>query len=139
MRKPGRKTGTPAAVSVRPRRGRRCALALALAGVAVSLTAPPAAADSSACTHHFSGPQICIRLDGEGGRNAVTGIWTNPPAHVTSRPVALFRNGRFVDRALATRSGRALTYGWPTAETGTEVELCVKFRGSRRMACQTTH
>ncbi|QXE38230.1 hypothetical protein KQY30_32355 [Streptomyces sp. GMY02] len=140
MRKPGRRTGTPTAVSVRPRRGWRCATALALAGVALSLlTAPPAAADSSACTHHFSGPQICIRLDGEGGRNAVTGIWTNPPAHVASRSVILFRNGRFVDRALATRSGRALTHGWPTAHTGTEVELCVKFRGSRRMACQTTH
>ncbi|MFF3751786.1 hypothetical protein ACFYYH_15220 [Streptomyces sp. NPDC002018] len=120
-------------------RGRRPALTLALAGIAVSLTATPATADSSACTHHFSGPQICIRLDGEGGRNAVTGIWTNPPDHVTSRPVSLFRNGRRVDMALATRSGKALTHAWPTARTGTDAELCVKFRGSRRMACQTTH
>ncbi|MEV7683762.1 hypothetical protein AB0O64_35280 [Streptomyces sp. NPDC088341] len=137
---------TPAAPAVpaaltgpgRRPRGRRSALALALAGIAVSLTAPPAAADSSACTHHFSGPQICIRLDGEGGRNAVTGIWTNPPEHVAARPVSLFRDGQHLDTAMATRSGKALTHGWPTAHTGSNVELCVKFRGSRRVACQTT-
>ncbi|WP_066956916.1 hypothetical protein [Streptomyces lushanensis] len=127
---PGRRPGR--------RRGRRSALTLALAGIAVSLAAPSATADSSACTHHFSGPQICIRLDGEGGRNAVTGIWTNPPDHVTARPVSLFRDGQHLDTATATRSDKALTYRWPTADTGNGVELCVKFRGSRRVACQTT-
>ncbi|WP_446041196.1 hypothetical protein [Streptomyces sp. SID1121] len=117
---------------------RRTALTLALAGVAVSLTATPAAADSSACTHHFSGPQICVRLDGRGATNAVTGIWTNPPAHVGSRAVSLYRNGRLAGTATATRSGKVLMYTWPTHHTGRDTELCVKFRGSRRMACQTT-
>lgn len=117
---------------------RRSALTLALAGVAVSLTATPAAADSSACTHHFSGPQICVRLDGRGATNAVTGIWTNPPADVGSREVSLYRNGRLADTARATRSGKALMYTWPTHHTGRDTELCVKFRGSRRTACQTT-
>ncbi|MFJ2647293.1 hypothetical protein ACIO1C_11265 [Streptomyces sp. NPDC087420] len=117
---------------------RRSALTLALAGVAVSLTATPAAADSSACTHHFSGPQICVRLDGRGATNAVTGIWTNPPANLASREVSLYRNGRLADTATATRSGKALMYTWPTHDTGTDTELCVKFRGSQRTACQTT-
>lgn len=127
----------PAAPEPRPR-GRRSALALALAGVAVSLTATPAEADSSACTHHFSGPQICVRLDGQGATNSVTGIWTNPPADVGSREVALYRAGRLVDTATATRSGKALTYTWRTHDTGRNTEVCVKFRGSRRVACQTT-
>ncbi|MFD3911809.1 hypothetical protein [Streptomyces sp. NPDC058603] len=117
---------------------RRWALTLALAGLAVSLSAAPAAADSSACTHHFSGPQICIRLEGQGGRNAVTGIWTNPPRAVTSRTVFLFRNGQLIDRATAIRSGKALTHSWPAEDAGNDTELCVKFRGSQRMACQTT-
>ncbi|RYJ22658.1 hypothetical protein CU044_5826 [Streptomyces sp. L-9-10] len=119
-------------------RARRSALTFALAGLAVSLSAAPAAADSSACTHHFSGPQICIRLEGQGGRNAVTGIWTNPPRAVTSRTVFLFRNGELIDRATAIRSGKALTHSWPAQDAGTDTELCVKFRGSQRMACQTT-
>ncbi|MEV8395636.1 MULTISPECIES: hypothetical protein [unclassified Streptomyces] len=135
-------TAAPAAPAPPPRiplpRARRSALTLALAGLAVSLATTPAAADSSACTHHFSGPQICIRLEGQGGRNAVTGIWTNPPREVTSRAVSLFRNGQLIDTATATRSGKALTYTWPAEDAGTDTELCVKFRGSKRMACQTT-
>ncbi|MFE2031879.1 hypothetical protein [Streptomyces scopuliridis] len=135
-------TGTPTAPAppppAPPPRARRSALTLALTGLAVSLSATPAAADSNACTHHFSGPQICIRLEGQGGRNAVTGIWTNPPRDVTSRTVSLFRNGQLIDTATATRSGKALTHSWPAADAGTDTELCVKFRGSRRMACQTT-
>ncbi|MFI5757177.1 hypothetical protein [Streptomyces sp. NPDC051569] len=131
------RTSAAPATSPRPR-ARQSALTLALAGIAVSLTAPPAMADSSACTHHFSGPQICVRLDGQGGRNAVTGIWTNPPADLGSREVSLFRNGQLVDTATATRSDRALTHTWPATDTGTDTELCVKFQGSRRTACQTT-
>ncbi|MEV7426601.1 MULTISPECIES: hypothetical protein [unclassified Streptomyces] len=120
-----------------PATPRRSALTLALAGLAFSLSAAPAVADSSACTHHFSGPQICIRLEGQGARNAVTGIWTNPPADLASREVSLHRGGQVVGTATATRSGKALTYTWPTGDTGTGTELCVKFRGSERMACQT--
>ncbi|MFF5565366.1 hypothetical protein ACFY7Z_10130 [Streptomyces sp. NPDC012623] len=120
-----------------PATPRRSALALVLACLAVPLSAAPAVADSSACTHHFSGPQICIRLVGQGGRNAVTAIWTNPPADLASREVSLHRGGQLVDTATATRSDRALTHTWPTGDTGTGTELCVKFRGSQRMACQT--
>ncbi|KIF73184.1 hypothetical protein QR77_02705 [Streptomyces sp. 150FB] len=132
-------TGTPAEAPRAPLlRVRRAALALALSGAALSLSAPPAAADSSACTHHFSGPQICVRLDGQGDRNAVTALWTNPPAHLSSRVVSLSRNGRVVSTVLATRAGKALSHTWPPAYTGSGTELCVKFRGSARVACQTT-
>ncbi|MEW1720482.1 hypothetical protein [Streptomyces sp. NPDC093109] len=137
-----RRTVMPRTLAVprRPRRHERrgrSALTLALTGLALSLSAAPAAADSSACTHHFSGPQICIRLEGQGARNAVTGIWTNPPADLTTHEVSLHRGGRLVSTATATRSGKALTYTWPTGDTGTGTELCVKFRGSQRLACQT--
>ncbi|MFJ4923225.1 hypothetical protein [Streptomyces sp. NPDC088725] len=115
------------------------ALSLALAGIALALSAAPAAADSSACTHDFSGPQICIRLDGRGDRNAVTALWTNPPGDLTSRAVSLYRDGRLVDTARATRVGKALSHTWPTGDTGSDTELCVKFQGSERRACQTTH
>lgn len=132
-------TGTPAPTTRAPlRRGRRAALALALSGVALSLSAPPAAADSSACTHHFSGPQICVRLDGQGGRNAVTALWTNPPARLGSRLVSLSRNGQVVSTVMATRAGKVLSHTWPPANTGSGTELCVRFRGSERVACQTT-
>lgn len=120
------------------RTGLRGALTFALAGLALSLTAAPAAADSSACTHDFSGPQICVQLRGSGGSNAVTALWTNPPDGLTSRGVTLYQDGRQVGTGTATRSGRALSHTWPTRDTGTDSRLCVKFRGSERMACQTT-
>ncbi|MBP0460271.1 hypothetical protein [Streptomyces montanisoli] len=118
--------------------GAPAALVIALAGGALCATAAPAAADSSACTHDFSGPQICIRLDGQGATNAVTGIWTNPPSGVSSRTVSLTFDGRLVSTATATRSGKALTYTWPSRYTGSGTKVCVTFRGSARSACQTT-
>ncbi|WP_329459207.1 hypothetical protein [Streptomyces sp. NBC_01497] len=119
-------------------RGVPAALVVALAGGALSVTAVPATADSSACTHDFSGPQICVRLDGQGATNAVTGIWTNPPAGTTSRTVSLHLGGRLVSTATATLSGKALIHTWPTRNLGSGTRVCVTFRGSARAACQTT-
>jgi hypothetical protein len=118
--------------------GAPVALVVALAGGALAAATAPAAADSSACTHDFSGPQICIRLDGQGATNAVTGIWTNPPAGVVSRSVSLYLRGRLDSTATATRSGKALTHTWPRRNLGRHTKVCVKFRGSARTACQTT-
>jgi hypothetical protein len=114
------------------------AVVLAVAGGALSASAAPAAADSSACTHDFSGPQICVRLDGRGATNAVTGIWTNPPAGTTSRAVSLYLGGRLVATATATRAGKALLHTWPSRNIGNRTKVCVKFRGSARQACQRT-
>lgn len=72
-------------------------------------TAGTAAADSSACTHHFSGPQVCIRLDGKDSWNSVTGIWTNPPKRVKSRVVTLYWDGKRFDTATAKRVGKSLS------------------------------
>lgn len=114
-----------------------CAVALAVATI-IGPTAPPAAADSSACTHHWSGPQICIRLKGHNGWNSVTGIWVNPPGRVMTRAVSLHWNGSLFDKAVAKRVGRTLSHTWSNMQTGTDTRLCVKFRGRQRMACETT-
>ncbi|MEW2549122.1 hypothetical protein AB0910_25705, partial [Streptomyces sp. NPDC047002] len=89
-------------------------------------------------THDFSGPQVCIRLEGRGATNSVTGIWTNPPDSLAARAVSLFLDGRFVSTATATRSGRALTHTWPSGDLGSGTRVCVTFQGSARSACQTT-
>ncbi|MBT2441780.1 hypothetical protein J7E93_17000 [Streptomyces sp. ISL-36] len=110
------------------------ALALPLALAA----AGPAAADTSSCTHHFSGPQICIRLDGNNGWNSVTGIWRNPPKGLKSKAVTLYWNGEKFDTATARRVGKTLSYTWSNMQTGTDTKLCVRFKGSERMACDKT-
>ncbi|MEV3998979.1 hypothetical protein ACFYPK_28545 [Streptomyces halstedii] len=109
----------------------------ALALPLIVTSAGPAAADASACTHHFSGPQICIRLEGKNHQNSVTGIWTNP-GNVKSRAVTLHWNGTHFSTATARRVGKTLSYTWTAMDTGTNTKLCVTFKGSSRMACETT-
>ncbi len=113
-------------------------LGVGLAVPLVMTTAGPAAADTSACTHHFSGPQVCIRLEGNNGWNSVTGIWTNPPKHVKSNAVTLYWDGERFDTSTATRVGKTLSYTWSSMQTGTDTKLCVKFKGSSRTACEKT-
>lgn len=101
-------------------------------------TAVPAAADTSACTHHFWGSQVCIRLMGRNHLNSVTAIWTNPSRGTRKRKVTLFMNGRRYSTAQAHRVGSTLSHTWSTFDTGTDTKLCVKFEGISRMACETT-
>jgi hypothetical protein len=68
----------------------------------------------------------------------VTAIWTNPPKHVKKRSVSLYWNDRHFDTAVATRVGKTLSYTWSSMQTGTDTKLCVRFKGSQRMACETT-
>ncbi|MYV47801.1 hypothetical protein [Streptomyces sp. SID2888] len=111
--------------------------ALALAVVVPS--AAPAAADSSACTHHWSGPQVCIRLEGRNGWNSVTGIWVNPPTQVKTRTVRLFLDGHQLNSAqTARRVGTTLSYHWQAFDTGTDVKVCVRFKEITRVACDKT-
>lgn len=111
-------------------------LALVLAVPLVMTSASPASADSSACTHHLSGPQVCIRLNGSNGWNSITGIWSNPPKSVKHRAVTLYANGERFNTRIATKKGRSLSYTWSAMDTGTGTKLCVKFKGSARMACE---
>ncbi|MGW5531776.1 hypothetical protein [Streptomyces xanthochromogenes] len=111
----------------------------ALALVCVVPAAAPAAADTSACTHHWSGPQVCIRVEGRNGWNSVTGIWTNPPRGEHTRSVRLTLNGHQLGRPqTARRVGSTLSYHWSGFETGTDTKLCVRFDGISRIACDTT-
>ncbi|MFE0654173.1 hypothetical protein ACFVZH_37080 [Streptomyces sp. NPDC059534] len=38
----------------------------------------------------------------------------------------------------AKKVGKTLSYHWSSMQTGTDTKLCVKFKGSERMACETT-
>lgn len=114
--------------------------AATLAAAAVLATAAPAAADSSSCTHHLSGPQICIRLEGQDVWATPVAIWVNPPKKVKSRQVSLYVNGkryRF-DRnpATATRVGKTLSYTWSRSQWDPESKICVRFKDIDRTACE---
>lgn len=113
--------------------------AAALAAALTLPTAAPAAADSSACTHHWSGPQVCIRLEGRNEWNSVTAIWTNPPRGVTTRKVRLYLDGHQLGYTrTARRVGATLSYHWSAFDTGTEVKVCVRFERIDRVACEYT-
>ncbi len=114
-------------------------LSAALALTVVVPAATPAAADSSACTHHLSGPQVCIRLEGRNHWNSVTAIYVNPPRSAKSRTVRLTLNGDQLGRAQkARRVGKTISYTWSGFDTGTGVTVCVRFTGIDRVACEKT-
>ncbi|WP_159046319.1 hypothetical protein [Streptomyces sp. MMG1121] len=101
--------------------------------------AGPAAASTSACTHHWSGPQVCIRLDGRNEWNRVTAIWANPPGSAKTRNVWLTLDGKRLGRAeTARRVGKTLSYTWSAFDTGTDTKVCVQFAKINRVACDTT-
>ncbi|MFF0220107.1 hypothetical protein [Streptomyces vinaceus] len=113
--------------------------AAVLAVVAALSTAGPAAADSSSCTHHVSGPQICIRLEGSNFWNTPTAIWTNPGRSVRAREVSLYVNGkRYYGLKTATRKGKTLSYTWGRFQQDADTKLCVRFQGIDRVACEFT-
>ncbi|MFD4865233.1 hypothetical protein [Streptomyces sp. NPDC058412] len=111
-----------------------------LAVASILSTAGPAAADSSSCTHHFSGPQICVRLEGSNVWNTPTAIWANPPKHVKTRQVSLYVNGKRYafdkNPATATRVGKTLSYTWNHDRWDAESKICVRFKGIDRVACE---
>jgi hypothetical protein len=118
---------------------RRMCLSTALGLACIVPAAAPAAADTSSCTHHWSGPQVCVRLEGRNGWNAVTGFWANPPRSATTRTVRLTLNGRQLGGTeTARRRGSTISYTWSGFEQGTNVKVCVTFTGINRVACDTT-
>ncbi|WP_428949850.1 hypothetical protein [Streptomyces sp. cg35] len=118
---------------------RTAAAVAAVMCASVITTASPAAADSSACTHHFSGPQVCIRLVGHNGGNSATGFWSNPPKSVKSRAVYLTLNGHnYGSPSTAKRVGKTISYTWSSFDMDTDTKVCVRFKGINRIACQAT-
>lgn len=111
----------------------------ALAVACLIPTATPAAASTSSCTHHWSGPQVCIRLTGRNEWNAVTAIWVNPPRKVKNRSVRLYSNGKpLFGPELARLVGTTVSYTWSAFDTGAHTRLCVRFTGINRTACEST-
>ncbi|MET8218086.1 hypothetical protein [Streptomyces hirsutus] len=111
--------------------------ALALACIVPAAT--QAAADTSSCTHHWSGPQVCIRMEGRNDWNSVTAIWTNPPKSVTKRTMWLTQDGsRVGSKKTARRKGKTLSYTWSSFQQGTDAKMCVHFKGISRVACDKT-
>ncbi|MGW2681530.1 hypothetical protein [Streptomyces sp. NPDC001436] len=103
-------------------------------------TAGPAAADSSSCTHHFSGPQVCVRLEGSNVWNTPTAIRVNPPKDVKTRQVSLYVNGALYrfdkNPATARPVGKTLSYTWMHSEWEPDSKICVRFQGIDRVACE---
>ncbi|WP_033287325.1 hypothetical protein [Streptomyces sp. NRRL F-525] len=111
----------------------------ALAVACLIPTATPAAASTSACTHHWSGPQVCIRITGRNEMNSVTAIWVNPPKTTKTRIVQLYSNGKpLFGPERARRVGTTISYTWNTFDTGAHTRLCVKFASITRTACDST-
>ncbi|WP_331763697.1 hypothetical protein OH738_40195 (plasmid) [Streptomyces hirsutus] len=111
----------------------------ALALACIVPAAMPAAADTSSCTHHWLGPQVCIRMEGRNGWNSVTTIWTNPPKSGMKRTVWLIQDGsRVGSKKTVRRKGKALSYTWSSFQQGTDVKMCVHFNGISRVACDKT-
>lgn len=103
---------------------------------AVSLPAAHAAA--SACTHHLSGPQICISTNGEGGSanpGRVTTAWTNPPANRTTATVRITEPDGFSYTIKAHRSRGQLIASVTPGRLMDDGRLCARYAGSGRTAC----
>lgn len=104
----------------------------------ITAAAVPAQAAASACTHHWSGPQICISTTGEGGSvnpGRVTAAWTNPPRGTKSARVRFVLPDGFTYTLTAHRSrrGQLVVSDHPGMQpTG---RLCVRFEVSSRRAC----
>ncbi|MDH6544947.1 hypothetical protein [Streptomyces sp. SPB4] len=114
--------------------------AVALAAAVILSTAVPAAADSSSCTHSFSGPQVCVRLEGTDVWATPVAIWVNPPKWVRSRQVTLYVNGERYrvarNPATATRVGKTISYTWSRSQWDPESKICVRFEDIDRVACE---
>uniref|UniRef100_UPI002F915B99 hypothetical protein n=1 Tax=Kitasatospora indigofera TaxID=67307 RepID=UPI002F915B99 len=106
------------------------------------LGAPQAQAatrSASACTHR-GGPQVCIRVEGEGTHvSRVVAIWTNPPRDVKERAAHLSLDGREAHYSqTATRHGDTISAEWGWFEF--DGQACVTFDGvAGRRACEDVY
>ncbi|AZS73168.1 hypothetical protein DDE74_21400 [Streptomyces lydicus] len=107
---------------------------IALSAVA---TTPAAHAAASACTHDWSGPQICIKTDGQDGTpqpGTVTATWTNPPKSRKAATVYLYQPDGFSYSFKAKRSGGQIV-GHTVPGLQSSGDLCVRFKGGSDKAC----
>ncbi|WP_329492545.1 hypothetical protein OG618_37785 (plasmid) [Kitasatospora sp. NBC_01246] len=115
---------------------------IAAAALLPVLAAPQAQAatrSASACTHR-GGPQVCIRVEGEGEHvSRAVAIWTNPPRDVKERTAHLLLDGREVHYSqTATRHGDSVSAEWGWFQFSGQ--LCVTFDGvADRKACEDVY
>ncbi|UQA91389.1 hypothetical protein [Streptomyces halobius] len=107
---------------------------LAVSGIAA---APSAQAAASACSHDWSGPQICITTDGDSGSENpghVTTAWTNPPKSRKTATVYITQPDGFTYKIKAKRSGgQIIGHTVPGAQRNGK--LCARYKGSSHTAC----
>ncbi|MFI5643083.1 hypothetical protein [Kitasatospora sp. NPDC051705] len=125
---------------------RACALATAAAAVLLATAAPAGAAtgrrSSDACTHNWSGPQVCIAIDGhDDWARRLTVTWTNPGA--TARSTALLHEGdrqvEVHERMTGTARGGRITAEWTDIEVAWG-HLCGSFTDTPNVwACVDIH
>ncbi|MDT0432909.1 hypothetical protein RM649_35495 [Streptomyces sp. DSM 41770] len=113
---------------------------LLVAVVAVLAVSPgtPAQAAASACTHHFSGPQVCISTTGASGSanpGRVTASWTNPPRSLTRSTVRITEPGGFSYTLTARRHDGQIVASTVPGRMMRDGRLCARFAGSDRTAC----
>jgi hypothetical protein len=116
--------------------------AVAAAAVLLTTATPAAAAtrNSDACTHNWSGPQICISIEGESIRmHRVTATWTNPGSRQSA--TAHLREGdrEVIGTRQARRVGDKLVAEWHPGESAnrSSERVCVTMDGAEnRWACQ---
>ncbi|MFE6985774.1 hypothetical protein [Streptomyces griseus] len=113
-------------------------LAVGLTATALATTLDvPAHAAASACTHHLSGPQVCISTNGAPGSEnpgRVTTAWTNPPRGKRTATVHITEPGgqRYTLTARRSRGQLIATFAPGALPDG---KLCARYQGSSRTAC----
>ncbi|MET9771372.1 hypothetical protein [Streptomyces sp. NPDC006415] len=113
-------------------------LAVGLTATALATTLDvPAHAAASACTHHLSGPQVCISTNGASGSEnpgRVTTAWTNPPESRRTATVHITEPGgqRYTLTARRSRGQLIATFTPGALPDG---KLCARYQGSSRTAC----
>ncbi|GAA3015335.1 hypothetical protein [Streptomyces fulvorobeus] len=116
---------------------RALAVGVTAAALLTSMQAPAQAA-ASACTHHFSGPQVCISTTGESGSanpGKVWTSWTNPPRDRTRATVHITEPDGFTYTITARRRGGQLIASTIPGDLLDDGKLCARYQGSRRTAC----
>ncbi len=115
--------------------------ALAVAATATALITSmetPAVAAASACTHHFSGPQICISTTGDSGSpnpGKVWTSWTNPPRNRTQATVHITEPDGLTYTVTARRRDGELVASTVPGRMMKDGKLCARYEGSSRTAC----
>ncbi|MFD8705917.1 hypothetical protein ACFV1W_25480 [Kitasatospora sp. NPDC059648] len=124
------------------RRAAAASAALALLTLPAATPATAQTRSSDACTHHWSGPKVCIEIHGSSiYMDRVVATWTNPPKDLQSATAHL-REGDHetigTQRAHRNGAGELVAEWHPGRSANMSSEtVCVTIDGAQnRWACQ---